>query len=97
MSVERYQTLGRIAGADLVRALVDVLSRAGVDPGEVAAAGEGAIRNRLAALEAQGASAEQISAFAEAADRRYGEALAEIILEAELGMLAEDGPSCAAH
>lgn len=97
MSVERYQVLGRIAGADLARALVDVLSRAGVDANEVAAAGETAIANRLASLRAESASEEQVEAFAEAASRRYGEMLAEVILQAELAMLASDGPSRVTH
>lgn len=97
MSVERFQTLGRIAGADLARALVDVLSRGGVDKADVAAAGDTAIRNRLLSLRDDGATDEQVAAFAEAADRRYAEALSEIMLQAELGMLAGDGPSGSTH
>lgn len=51
----------------------------------------------VASLADRGANEEQVSAFAEAADRRYGNTLAEISMQAELSMLAEDGPGTAAR
>lgn len=77
--------------------MVDVVSKVADESADIAAAADSAIRNRLGTLRAEGASEEQLLAFAEAADRRYSEALEEIAIQAELNIMAADPPSSAVH
>lgn len=93
MTIDDYATLGRLEGAGHARAMVE--NCVGAEPALVAlfeAQRLNMIAERLRELEGGGASPDQLLAFGEHVNKRFAEAIAEIVLDAELTTAAPARP-----
>ena len=93
-TIEDYATLGRLEGAGHAKAMVQ--NCVGAEPALVAIFEVQRLKlivERMRELEEQGANNDQLATYGEAVNRRFSEAVAEIVLDARLATAAAPEPS----